>query len=153
MSQTWEQLELPTLLWVLRHGDEGTGPLPHKSDEPFEAVPELSKSQVAEAIARLEEHGLVAGSSSPTMGHARWSALRPTADGLRVLGEWPPADPATVNIALAHVLRAVAGSEELPEADETTARRAAEAIESFSGEVVLDVVKAEVAKLIVGGGA
>jgi hypothetical protein len=116
------------------------------------AIPGLTESQVAEAVARLEEHGLVAGSSSPTMGHARWSSLRPTAKGLRVLGEWPPADAATVNVALAHILRAVAGSEELPEEDETAARRAAEAIESFSGDVVLDVVKAEVAKFIGGGG-
>lgn len=134
-------------------GSEGTGPLPHKSDERFEAIPHLSKSRVAEAISRLEEHGLVGGSSSPTMGHARWTSLRPTAAGLRLLGEWPPEEAASVNVALAHILRAVAGSEEFPEADQTAARRAAGTIESISGEVVLDIVKAEVAKFIGGGGA
>jgi hypothetical protein len=61
----------------------------------------------------LQQHGLVAG-AGPVATNAyercyeRWERLRPTAAGLRVLGEWPPAEDAAVNVALARVLRGLA---------------------------------------------
>jgi hypothetical protein len=110
MSQTWEELELPVLQWALTDGDEGTGLLPFEGDEPFPPIPTLTKPLVGEAVARLEEHGLVAGNSFAIMGYRRWTSLRPTANGLRVLGEWPPADAGTINVALARILRALASS-------------------------------------------
>jgi hypothetical protein len=150
---TWAQHELPVLRWVLEQGLEGTGQLPHKSEEPFPAIPTLTQPQVAEAIRRLVEHGLVAGSSSTTIGYEMWYRLRPTADGLRVLGEWPPAEAATVNVALARILRALAGSDELSETEKSAARRAAGTIANTAGDVVLDVVKDEMARLAGGSGA
>jgi hypothetical protein len=152
MSLTWEELELPVLQWVLSRGDEDILKLPHDGDEPFVPIPGLTKPQVAEAITRLEEHGLVAGNSSATIGYALWFRLRPTANGLRVLGEWPPAEGATVNVALARILRALADSADLSAPEQSAARRAAGTIANTSGDVVFDVVKAELTRLA-GGGA
>ena len=153
MALTWEELELPVLQWVFRHGDDGTGQLRHHTEDRFEAIPHLTEPQVAEAIKRLAGHGLVSGEPSATNSYESWHRVRTTADGLRVLGEWPPAEPATVNIALARILRALADSDQLPETDQDAARRAAGTIASTAGEVVLDVVKDEMSRLVAGGGA
>lgn len=51
--------------------------------------------------------------------------MRPTADGLRVLGEWPPAEGAAVNVALARILRGLADSDQVQEPDKMATRRAA----------------------------
>ena len=154
MTQTWEELELPVLRWVLAHG-EGTGPLPYGSSEPFTHIPELTQAQVAEAIKRLQQYGLVATNEpTATAAYEEWNALRPTADGLRVLGEWPPAEGATVNVALARILRALADSDQLPDAeDKTAARRAAGTVANTAGEVVMDVVKDEMARLVAEAGS
>lgn len=127
MSETWEELEAPVLRWVLEHGREGTGQLWHDSSEPFAGIPELTQAQVADAIKRLQQYGLVA-SEKPTATNAyeSWHQLRPSADGLRVLGEWPPAQGAAVNVALARILRALADSDEVSEEERTAARRAQE---------------------------
>lgn len=73
---------------VLEHGDEGTSQLPYRSSEPFAGIPELTlEAQVAEAIKRLQQHGLLVGTGPvATNAYERWERLRPTADGLRVLG-------------------------------------------------------------------
>jgi hypothetical protein len=68
-----------------------------------------------------------------------WRNVRPTADGLRVLGEWPPAEAATVNVTLARILRALAG--DLDEEDATAARRAGSALWKMSADIVLDAIK------------
>ncbi|MHB8696184.1 MAG: hypothetical protein ACYDHH_33650 [Solirubrobacteraceae bacterium] len=87
MSLTWEELELPVMRWVLEHGDDGTGDLASDSSERFVGIPELTESQVAEALKRLQQHRLVTGNGpNPTFGNEEWLELRPTADGLRVLG-------------------------------------------------------------------
>jgi hypothetical protein len=149
VTETWEELELPVLRWVLEHGDEGTGQLAYESAELFAGVPELTESQVAAAIKRLHQHGLIATNGPvATNAYEDWHALRPTADGLRVLGEWPPAQSATINVALARILRALADSDEVPEEDKTAARRAAGTVASTAGEVVMDVVKEEMTRLV-----
>ena len=153
MSETWEELEAPVLRWVLEHGREGTGQLWHDSSEPFAGIPELTQAQVAEAIKRLQEHGLVA-SDKPTATNAyeSWPQLRPTADGLRVLGEWPPTVGAEVNVALARILRALASSDDLSDEERTATRRAAGTLSQMAGGVVMDVAQEEMKKLA-GGGA
>ena len=84
-----------------------------------------------------------------TGAYEEWNALRPTANGLRVLGEWPPAEGATLNVALARILRALADSDQLSDKeDKTAARRAAGTVARTAGEVVLDVVKDEMARLV-----
>ena len=149
MSLTWEELELPVLRWALEHGDDGTGDLTYGSTEPFARIPELTEAQVAEAIKRLQQHGLMAGDEPfATSSSEEWSSLRPSAHGLRVLGEWPPAEGAAVNVALARILRALADSDQVQEPDKMATRRAAGTLANTAGEVVMDVVKAEMTKLV-----
>jgi hypothetical protein len=153
MTQSWDELEGPVLRWALTDGGD-TGVLPFDGDETFAPIPGLTKSQVADAIARLVEYGVIASAtSSSTMGYRMWFGVRPTANGLRVLGEWPPADAATINVALARILRALASSDELSEPEQSAARRAAGTIARTSGDVVLDVVKDEMTRFITGGDA
>ena len=63
-------------------------------------------------------------------------------------GEWPPAEGATVNVALARILRALADSDQVWEPDKMATRRAAGTLANTAGEVVMDVVKAEMTKLV-----
>lgn len=152
VSLTFEQLEQPVLRWVLEQGNADTGELLFGSAEPFAGIPELTQSQVADAIRRLEQHGLVAG-AGPVMTnvYTRWERLRPTADGLRVLGEWPPAEGAAVNVALARILRGLADVEGLSEDERSAAKRAAGSLSQMAGEVVMDVAKDEMTRLAGGG--
>jgi hypothetical protein len=87
---TFEQ-EIAVLRWVHEQGDEGTGVLQYNSTEPSDEVPELTKAQLDETLRRLEHAGLIAGRRIETT-QVEWSGLRATADGLRLLGEWPPPD-------------------------------------------------------------
>lgn len=145
----WEDLDLPALRWVHaappeEAGGVSTGDL-HSGDSPAEVLPELMESQLDEALRRLKQHGLIAGERGETIGFAFWMQLRVTADGLRVLGEWPPAEGAAINDALALVLRHLAP--ELPEDDATAARRAGSALAKMSAATVLDVVKDQAQRL------
>jgi hypothetical protein len=149
VALTWEELELPVLQWVLDHGDEGTGQLYFTSADAFGGVPSLTGPQVAEALRRLQEHGLVV-SNGPLSTNAfdEWRRARPSADGLRVLGQWPPTQAAAVNVALARILRSLADSDAIPDEDKPAARRAAGTVASTAGEVVMDVVQDEMTRLI-----
>jgi hypothetical protein len=141
---TWEELELPVLRWVLESRQDQ---LELASDRSCSEIADhLSDLEIDDAMMRLERHGLIAGSRHEGSGTTWWMQLRPTAAGLRVLGEWPPVEAATINIALAHILRAL--SAELSDKDQATAaRRAGSALSKMSGEIVLDVVKGEVRRL------
>ncbi len=71
-----------------------------------------------------------------------------------MLGEWPPAEGAALNVTLARILRALADSDQLPdEEDKTAARRAAGTVASTAGEVVMDVAKDEMARLVAEAGS
>lgn len=150
---SWDEFESLVLHWVFENTGTDSGLLPHHSTEPFEDIQSLTQPQVAEAIERLIEHGLIAARGGPivTIGYKAWLGLRPTANGLRVLGQWPPADAASVNSALAHVLRKLAGTDGLPDEDRSAAKRAATTVANLSSDVVLDVMKDEIAKLTGGG--
>jgi hypothetical protein len=153
MALSWDEFESLVLEWVFENTGADSGLLRHHSTEPFVAIPSLTEPQVAEAIDRLIGHGLIAARGGPsTIGYKGWMGLRPTADGLRVLGQWPPDDGASVNSALAHVLRQLANADDVAEPDRSAARRAAATVTNLSGEVVLDVMKDEIARLA-GGGA
>jgi hypothetical protein len=92
----WDQFEALVLRWAFTHAGEDTGLLLHRTENAFEDIPSLTQPQVIEAIERLLEHGLIAArGSTHTIGYKGWSGIRPTADGLRVLGEWPPDDGAS----------------------------------------------------------
>ena len=145
----WEDLELPALRWIHMTPPEDTGGIStgdlHRSDNPAEVLPELAESQLDDALRRLEQHGLIVGKRGETSDLAFWMQVRVTADGLRVLGEWPPAEGAAVNDALTAVLRRLAA--ELPEEDATAARRAGSAVAKMSAGAVLDAVKEQAQRL------
>ena len=140
MALTWDELEFPVLQWVLRDGDNGTGELPLRSTTSFAGMPEVTQSHLDEALARLREFGLVLGERVETSDYVEWPRVRPTANGLRVLGEWPPEDSAAVQAALATVLRSVA--DDLPEEEQEQAgalRRAAGGVGRFTRDVFTSV--------------
>jgi hypothetical protein len=141
---TWEQLELPVLRWVVASGQDQLDL--QRGESSSVLAPALTDDQVDDALLRLKRHGMISGEPGEGSGTSWWTGLRPRPDGLRVLGEWPPVEAATLNVALARALRQLAG--ELPDQTEATAvRRAGGALSKMSGEVVLDVVKVEAKRL------
>ena len=135
----------------MEHGAEGTERLTFGTTEPFAGIPGLTEAQAAEATKRLQQHRLVTSDTlTTTNSYDDWYAVRPTADGLRVLGEWPPAEGAPVNVALARILRALADRDQVPEQDRTATRRAAGTLASIAGEVVKDVAQQEMRRLAGG---
>jgi hypothetical protein len=141
---SWEELERPVLRWVYECGWARTGQLDHLVDKPSSILPHLNDRQFDEALRRLLDHGLVIGRRKEALV-VWWDNVRVTANGLRVLGEWPPLEAAMVNVTLARVLRALAG--DLDEEDATAAKRAGSALAKMSGEVVLDIVTDRVQEL------
>ncbi len=144
---TWEELELPVLRWVLAEGEAATSELGLGSGEPFAALPTLTQAQVEEALTQLEEHCLVVALSPrvETSDYSAWPRLRVSANGLRVLGEWPPYDSATLQRALVDLLRGFA--DELPEEEAQPVRRAAGGIARFAHGVVTDAAQGELRRL------
>jgi hypothetical protein len=144
---TWEELELPVLCWVLGDGLGGTGELGHGSTEPFAELPELTHAQVEEALTRLEQHGLVVALTKrvETSDYTEWPRLRVSADGLRVLGEWPPDDSATLQQALVAVLLQFA--DELPDDEAGPVRRTAGGIARFAHDVIAGAAQNELQRL------
>jgi hypothetical protein len=148
----WDEFEALVLQWVFDHTGEDSGLLPHQSVEPFAGIPSLTEPQFTEAVGRLIQQGLIAARGEPvhTIGYTGWAGLRPTANGLRVRGQWPPNEGTSVNSALAHILRQLAAVDGVPDEDRSAARRAAATVTNLSGDVVLDVMRAEIARLIGG---
>src|SRR4051794_26638780 len=109
----WDRVDLPVLEWVA----EAAYDLRWRFDrgKPTDELPELSGDEVDAALRRLEDHGLVAKLERvETIGFFEWIRLRPTADGLRVLGEWPPTEEADMGAALVVLLRSLAAEEAEP---------------------------------------
>ena len=118
----------------------------HGTDNPAAVLQELTESQLDEALRRLEQFGLINGRRHEASGLAFWVGLRPTADGLRILGEWPPPRPRSLQRCPRR--RAVAElATELPDEDATAARRAGSALAKMSAGTVLDVIKDEAKRL------
>jgi hypothetical protein len=141
---SWEELEGPVLRWVLESRQDQLQLFWDRT--PSEVTDALSDRQVDDALVRLERHGLIAGTRHEASGTSFWVGLRPTADGLRVLAEWPPVEAATMNVALARILRALA--DELPDEEQVTAtRRAGRAVSRMSGEIVRDIATSEMRRL------
>ena len=146
-DRSWERFELPILQWV-KDASRGMNWRFDRSDDPSEEVPSLSGTRLDEGLRRLEGFRLVAGRRDESIGYFYWSGLRPTADGLRVLGEWPPGPEASVASALVRVLRELAEQSDEPEAK--AFKRAAGAVGRFGDDIVTDVAKGELRRL---GGA
>jgi hypothetical protein len=144
---SWEDLELPVLRWVYESGWAQTDQLEHLTEKQSTVLAGLTDRQLDEALRRLRDHGLVVGHRTESLV-VYWTNVRVTADGLRVLGEWPPVEAATVNITLARVLRALA--DDLNKEDATATKAAGGALAKMSGEVVRDIVADRLQDL--GGG-
>jgi hypothetical protein len=141
----WEDFELPILRWVFEGSDGTTGELAHDGREPSVVGTDITEAQLEEGLSRLLEFGLIDGARSATNTYTRWRNLRVTADGLRVLGEWPPTEVGAVNLAVARVLRGLV--DQAPPEDQTAVRRAAGSISRVAGDVVLDAAKGELRHL------
>lgn len=146
---SWDELELPVLRWVHKTKPDATGyvqtgDLLANADD-CEFLPGLSVKQLDGALRTLAEYGLIHGRRDETSDLVFWTKLWVRGNGLRVLGEWPPADAAALNDALVAVLRRVAG--EVPDEDAGVVRQAAGIASRITGGAVLDVVKENVQKL------
>jgi hypothetical protein len=144
----WEDVELPVLNWVFessRDHEFDSPDLPHESSEPS-PVPGVAQSKLDDALSRLTDFGLVDGRRGATFAYAFWTRLRPTAAGLRVLGEWPPTAASELNQAVVGMLRSLAEASDDPEAEKSF-RRAAAAVARFGEGVVVDLAKAELRRL------
>jgi hypothetical protein len=144
-----DELDLPVLRWV-HTAEPNWGDLLQTDDLPRDGescrlVPGLSVPQLDEALRTLHGLGLILGERHETSGLICWTRLRPTATGLRVLGEWPPHDAAALNDALARALRTI--SDDLPDDDRTALRRAASAVSKLPAGAVLDVAKEQLQNL------
>jgi DNA-binding PadR family transcriptional regulator len=140
----WEDLELLALRWLHASppedaGGVSTGEMHLGGENAAQGLPELTESQFDQALRRLEQHGLIVGERDETSDLVYWLHLRLSANGLRVLGEWPPAEGAAINDALAAVLCQLAP--ELPDDDATATRQAGSTLTKMSAGIVYDVFK------------
>jgi hypothetical protein len=140
-AAVWDRIDLPVLRWVAEAGYEFQWRF--ERNEPTEEVPSLSGDELDAALRRLQGHGLVsAGGRTETSGYYVWWRLRPTSDGWRVLGQWPPANEADMGTAVVEILRRLANEASADEAKRL--RRAAGSVARFGGRVVFDVAKGEI---------
>ena len=146
-DRSWERFELLILQWVI-DASPGMNWRFDRSDDSSEEVPSLSGLQLDEGLRRLKGFRLIAARRQESSGYFYWSGLRPTANGLRVLGEWPPGPEASVGTALVRVLRELAEQSDEPEAK--AFRRAAGAVGRFGDDIVTDAAKGELRRF---GGA
>lgn len=148
---TFDELELPVLRWSLALPAFAQVEL--LRGEPAEGLPNLTGDQVDDALRRLARDGLVAGRRFEGSGAFHWDGPRPTAQGLRVLGQWPPTEEASLQEVLAAALHRLA--EELPdEGQASVVRRAGSGVARMAGGVAEDTAKAELRRIageVVGG--
>lgn len=145
-SPPWDDFEGLVLRWVFEHCWEAEVQL-DRSDEPSEHLPSLSDIEIDDALSRLRDHagGLISGHRDEAAGYFWWSALRPTANGLRVLGEWPPASESSLDATLAEVLAGAAD-----QVDDSEEKQGLKRAAGSVGGVMGDIAKAELRRL--GGG-
>ena len=141
---TFDELELPVLRWSLELPTFAQVEL--LRGEPAEGLPTLTGDQVDDALRRLEGDGLLVGGRVEGAGAFYWDGPRPTAKGLRVLGEWPPTEEASLQEVLAAALHTLA--ETLPDQEQASAaRRGGSGVTRMAGGVVNDTAKAELRRL------
>ncbi len=149
---SWDRLELPVLRWSLELPTFAQVEL--FRSEPVEGLPGLAGEQVDDALRRLEGDGLLVGHRVEGAGAFYWDGPRPTAKGLRLLGEWPPAEETSLQEVLAAALQRLA--EDLPDQEQASvARRGGSGVTKMAGGVANDTLKAELRRLAgeaVGGG-
>jgi hypothetical protein len=136
----WERVDLPVLRLVA--GCDYAAGWRFDRQEPTEEIPVLTGTELDSALRRLEGYDLIQGRRREASGYFMWWRLRPTPDGWRVLGEWPPASEADMGAALVEILRALA--DDANEEEAKPLRRAAGSFGRLAGRVVFDVAKSEI---------
>jgi hypothetical protein len=135
----WDHLDGPVLRWVyglpsILEQDvmyELATRHPVDSDE----IAGVRSNEVHDALVRLCDHELIAGECSLRPGGADWYALRVTAGGLVVLGDWPDVDRVASVSSLQLLLQQFAADSE-DDDERTLLRRAAGAIGRIGAELV-----------------
>lgn len=83
MTDLWERVDFPVLQWVHLTPPDDTGYLQtgelYRTQEPAAELPQLTQTELDEALVRLKGHGLIAGERYETSDYAAWWKLRPTA--------------------------------------------------------------------------
>jgi hypothetical protein len=105
---------------------------------PDDEIPGLDSREINESLHRLASHGLIDGRSAQTSHDTSWSQLRITAQGLRLLGEWPDLDLVASAATFHHVLRRLA--EDAPDEEKSALVRAAGSISRTADAVVQGTV-------------
>lgn len=136
----WSDIDEPVLRWLLDQPPCAVRPwilqLDLRPPQPAEELQGRIDSDAFDAaLQRLLDHGLIDGTRGETIGHATWSRLRVTAQGLQVLGEWPDLDLASSRDGLGAVLDLLAESADDP--DDRAALRGAVGIVGSIGEGVV----------------
>jgi hypothetical protein len=144
-DSTWERVDEP----VLRFVQEAEYNAQYRFDRegPTEEAPHLDGVELDDALRRLGEHGLIAWAQRvETLGGYTYSRLRLAPDGLRVLGEWPPAERAQLGAAVVTILRSLAEDTDDP-AEQKPLSRAAGTVARLATDVAFDVAAGEARRL------
>ncbi len=141
----WEEADEPVLKFVQTFPFKFDLELDRRG--PTEELPSLTGEEFDSSLRRLEDFGLISWRSrSETIGYFRYSGLRLAADGLRVLGLWPPREEALLASAVVQLLRALAEDSD-SEVESKKLKRAAGVVARFTGDVIFDVAKSELKSL------
>jgi hypothetical protein len=144
---TWTESDEPVLRWLR---EQRPSFLPEiwnlqlglrRSVEPPDEVAGLDSEQMDLALTRLFDHGLIDGRRQETIGYAYWSALRLTARGMQVLGEWPDLDQLASAMGTKALLDEMAKSAEDPE-DKRALRRMIGVIGELGEGVAMNALNA-----------
>jgi DNA-binding PadR family transcriptional regulator len=138
----WEEIAEPVLRWVQRYPSFLSEPLlltlAITEPTPFEDIEGLDSRQVNDALKRLQSRGLISGEMDHFGRDVIWGKLRLTADGLRLLDEWPDLEKIEAASALGAVLEQLATT--APHEDATALRRTEAYVARTSGELIRDAV-------------
>jgi hypothetical protein len=143
VTTTWTEIDERVLRWVFSQpptlDQQSEIPeYPTWEPVPFPELEGLDTRQVSEALHRLKSHGLIAGGDDDMGRSTLWWRLRPTAFGLRVLGEWPDLDQVASALSLRNVLLEL--SKDAPARGQKALKRAAGLLGRTSAEVVRDAL-------------
>lgn len=144
-DSTWERVDEPVLRFV--QGAQYNARYHFDREGLTNEVPELDGAELDDALRRLGEHGLIAWAQRvETLGGYTYSRVRLAPDGLRVLGEWPPAERAQLGAAVVAILRNLADDTHDP-AEQKPLRRAAGTVAQLATDVAFDVAAGEARRL------
>jgi len=144
-DSTWERVDEPVLRFVWEA--EYNAQYRFDREGSTEEVPHLDGAELDDALRRLCEHGLITWAERvETFGAYTYSRLRLAPDGLRVLGEWPPAERAQLGAAIVAILRNLAEDTHDP-AEQKPLHRAAGTVAQLATNVAFDVAAGEARRL------